>query len=82
MKVLLHMTFDMTGSLFIPFWVDQYATVLREWVEDLSDIHNYTLKSHNITLGTWMVENMGLGSQGLGKSRSLITLVLYGAIHL
>lgn len=50
-QVWLQMTFDISGSLIIPFNVVRYAEALRTMTEDLSVTYNGTLKEHNITLG-------------------------------
>ena len=45
------MTFDITGSVFVPFDVVRYADALCSFSTDLSTSYNGILKENNISLG-------------------------------
>lgn len=51
------MTFDIAGSLYIPFDVVHYAEALCGFATDLSANYNDTLRGKNITLGMSFEEN-------------------------
>ena len=45
------MTFNIAGSMFIPYDVVRYADTLCTFAKNLSTTYNGTLRVNNITLG-------------------------------